>query len=171
MQRVFLGVLFVLLGSTPVRAVLIGNFPGLERLVEAADAIVVVRIDDHLVPIPDDTLYSSHRCFVVHSLKGSIEPGSRLSLKLMVPGMVFESPFSVYSTHLVFLRRSEASDTVDYRVLQVQGSCLRVSPVADTKKLKGKSVYEQIRALIAESIAFWDEHRRREVALQIRVTQ
>lgn len=171
MHRVYLYLLFVLIGSTSGRAVIIGNFPGLEQLVEAADAIVVVRIDDHLAPNPDDTLYSRHRCFIVHSLKGHIETGSRLPLKLMTPGMVFESPFSVYSAHLVFLRRSEAGDTVDYRTLQIHGSCLRVSPMADTKGLKGKSVAEQVRSLMAESIAYWDEQRRKEVALQKRVMQ
>ena len=102
--------IFLLAQRTNLQAYLIGNFPGLSELIEKADAIVILRIDETLQPTEASTGYGTHRCFIYQTLKGNIRTSERITLQLMDTGGergAAHEPYSRFSTHLVFLTKSE----------------------------------------------------------------
>jgi len=52
--------LVVLVIAAMSRAYVIGYYPGLEKLIDKADAIVILRIDRHLTDFGSPTGYSTH---------------------------------------------------------------------------------------------------------------
>src|SRR5438045_1485710 len=82
--------------STPI-AVEIGSCPGLRKLIEEADAIVILRIDrnvDTESPESRITFYTTHDCYIYQSLKGYLLPGQTVRLRLMVTqGSLFGTPW------------------------------------------------------------------------------
>ena len=83
MRRMLFAIGTLLVATAPAHAVEIGNFPGLETLIDKADAIVILRIDCHIQPNNDKNLLSTHECFICQSLKGPIPADERIQLRLM----------------------------------------------------------------------------------------
>src|SRR6267143_3902026 len=100
----------VLVASTSCFAVMIGNFPGLAELIDKADAIVILRVDQHVGLTGSPTLYTTHKCLIYQSLKGDIPTNTWVMLQLMDTRTSFVSPFAPYSTHLMFLTKKRAQN-------------------------------------------------------------
>jgi hypothetical protein len=144
---IFLGTL-----STAAHAVRIGPFPGLDRLIEQADVVAIVRSDEHIQPAQDSNLMTRHRCYVYQTLKGDLPAAGRVVLNLRDTRSTFVSPFSFLSTHLVFLVR--VGDGYENRAFK--GSILRLSPFGNEKVPEGPTHQTQIGNLVTQSIAYWD---------------
>ena len=99
-------VLMGFLVTTTVNAVEVGYYPGLRKLVDKADAIVILRIDRHLSDFGSPKLYSTHECYIYQTLKGNIPPNSKINLQLMDTRVNFRTPYAWLSTHLMFLQLS-----------------------------------------------------------------
>src|SRR4051812_6536518 len=101
MCRLLITLSIVFMITAPASGAPIGNFPGLEALVDKADAIVILRIDRHLQPNVDPNLLSTHECFIYQTLKGDIPKETKITLRLMDTRTSFASPFALLSSHLV----------------------------------------------------------------------
>ena len=138
--------------SSAAYAVLIGPFPGLDKAIEIADVIAIVRIDEHVQAAADDNLITRHRCYVYQTLKGDLKAGEVVPLDLTDTLTNFVSPFPLHSSHLVFLIKTDRG----YRNLSFEGSILRLSPFGLEKIPNGETLQAKIRSLVRQSIAHWD---------------
>lgn len=148
----------VLCAPLVANAVPIADFPGLEPLIDRADAIVVLRIDRHLSDFGSPTFYSTHECFIYQAIKGDIPPLSRITLQLMDPETDFATPYAHGSNHLVFLmRKMTENEPTEYRSLAYKGARVLLPPLGREKEPKGDTVKEKVRTLIEESIHYQAE--------------
>ncbi|MGV3772198.1 MAG: hypothetical protein ACO1QB_04795 [Verrucomicrobiales bacterium] len=165
--RFFALLLFV--STCSLRAVMVGPFPGLPKLIKESDAIAIVMIEEQ-ISASKVTLdhWSSHRCLVLRSLKGDLTEGQRLDLKLLDTQFSFVSPFTIGSTHLVFLVYGPEGDLV-FRNLQREGSILRLSPFGHEVEPAGPTLEQKIQNLLERSIAYWDgvQQREKDILLSI----
>jgi len=159
MKILLKAVITVLIASSVTcQAVMIGFFPGIDKAVERADSIAIVRIDEHIQPVPDPNLITRHRCYVYQTLKGDLKAGQRIALDLIDTRTSFVSPFPILSTHLVFLSKSGGT----YRNLHFQGSDLRLSPFGNENLPEGETVQAKIKGLIERSITYWAKEWQKE---------
>lgn len=121
---------------TKVFAETTGDFPGVDELIEQADTIAIVRIENKRGKIMMD-LHGEFDCYVYTSLKGSLKQGDRVSLMLHNNHDVTRLPFS---TVLVFLK--------DKRTLNYEGSQINVSEVGNENIDTNRNIKENIIMLI-----------------------
>jgi hypothetical protein len=153
MKRLVLS--FFLVTTVSCQAVLIGHFPGLEQLIEKADAIVVLRVEQNISQGRSDNLYSTHRCYIYQTLKGEIVPNSRVVLQLMDTRSEFVPPFVPSSTHLVFLiKKQDPREETDYRTIPIIGAAVRLSPFGNEKLPEGATTADKIRSLVKTAKAY-----------------
>jgi len=148
-------VLVGLVIAMPAYAVPIGNYPGLQELINRADAIVILRIDQHLTDFQSPTLYSTHECYIYQTIKGNIPKNTRINLQLMDTETSFATPYAHGSTHLMFLMRKATEDeATKYRTITFKGAQTLLSPLGHEKMPEGKTVEQKIRILIKGAIAY-----------------
>jgi hypothetical protein len=82
----------VILISAVAHGVIIGYFPGLDKLIEEADAIVILRVDKQDTDFGSPTLYSTHDCYVYQTLKGDIPVNTNVRFRLMDTRAQFVTP-------------------------------------------------------------------------------
>ena len=161
-MRTLLTALFLAAFPMTAHAVRVGSFPGLDALLERADVVAIVRIDEHVEPLPDPNLITRHRCYVYQTLKGDLTAGGTVLLNLRDTRRTsFVSPFQLLSTHLVFLVKTGDG----YQNLAVEGSILRLSPFGNEKALDGGTLRAKITNLVSRSISYWDGQWNSERAL------
>jgi hypothetical protein len=153
----------LLLSVGVCHAVAIGDFPGLRKLIERADAIVILRVDDHINYQPGPTLYTTHSCFIYQTLKGDIPKETRIPLQLMDTRSEFVTPFALLSSHLMFLAKKRSEDEpTEYRTIEFVGANVVLSPFGHEKMPAGDTLEDKIRTLVRESIRYWDAQRNAE---------
>ena len=153
----------------PAFAVLIGDDPGLEALIEKADAIVIERVDHHVDARSNPTLYTTHDCYIYQTLKGRIPSGKTTRLRLMDTRTSLMTPFAMHSTHLVFLTKKRSPDEpIDYCTINIQGANIRLSPFGQERKLEGMSVAQQIKGLLKGTIEYNQKQQEKEQAFLTR---
>ena len=153
MRRTVLAVLLVLLVASPRYTVPIGDFPGLQELINKADAVVILRIDRHINPHTDSNLLSTHECFIYQTLKGEIPPEKTIQLRLMDTRTSFSTPFALWSTHLMFLTKKRTPDEpTEYRTIEFQGANVRLAPLGHENNPEGNTVAEQVRSVLKRSL-------------------
>jgi hypothetical protein len=151
MRSLVVAIILVALPMT-AHAARIGSFPGLDAAIQRADVIAIVRIDEHVQPMPDPNLITRHRCYVYQTLKGDLTAGGIVPLNLRHTRTSFVSPFPLGSTHLVFLVRSDDG----YQNLAFEGSILRLSPFGHERLPDGETLRSKISSLVNQSISYWD---------------
>ena len=149
-------------------AVLIGHYPGLKKLIDSADAIVILRIDRHLSGFGSPTFYSTHECFIYQTIKGDIPKNKRIKLQLMNTEGSFTTPYAWGSTHLMFLMKKAAEDEpTEYRTLTVNGAQILLSPLGHEKAPEGKTTEEKVKNLIKGAILYQaKEHEKKQKFLK-----
>jgi|TARA_B110000495_G_C22724187_1_gene425253 hypothetical protein len=153
----------------PAFAVLIGDYPGLEVLIEKADAIVIARVDHHVDARSNPTLYTTHDCYIYQTLKGRIPSGRTTRLRLMDTRTSFVTPFAMHSIHIVFLTKKRSPDEpTDYRSIAMKGANIRLSPFGQERKLEGKTVAQQITGLLKGTIEYNQKQHEKEQAFLTR---
>lgn len=170
MKRKFIvvNILLVLFISLVAWAVPIGHYPGLKKLIESADAIVILRIDRYLSGFGSATFYSTHECYIYQTIKGDIQANTRMNLRLMNTEASFATPYAHGSTHLMFLmKRATKDEPTEYRTITFKGAQILLSPLGHEKAPKGKTIYQKVRNVITDAIAYQaKEHEKKQKFLE-----
>lgn len=141
-------------------AVVVGPFPGLDKMIEQSDLVVVIRIEPFPVPTNGNNVvrrgfdhWELYECMVMRVLKGAV-PEKR-NLKLWLCGAITDWPYSftVGTTYIVFLNK-ESSNGSDYRAPAIHGAVMRTSPFNHEKEPKGSTVLEKVAHVIREGRDF-----------------
>jgi len=148
--------LFLLLSSLTIHAVPIGGpAPKLKKLIDLADAIVILRIDQHLSDFGSPSFYSIHKCFIYQTIKGNIPKNIRIKLQLMNTKGSFATPYAHGSTHLMFLiKKTSKDESTNYRTLTFNGAQILLSPLGHEKAPKGKTINQKVRNVIKDAITY-----------------
>ena len=155
----------VVLAATVAHAVMIGFFPGLDKLIEQADAVVILRVDKHVTDFGSPTLYSTHDCYVYQTLKGDIPTNTTVRFQLMDTRTQFVTPYAIHSTHLMFLtKKRTTNEPTDYRTVEIRGANTRLGPFGNEKMPNGKTVKDQIKALLKKTLEYNKKQHDKEQA-------
>ena len=157
--------------ALPSRAVVIAPYPGLDKLIETADIIAIVRVED-APPMGIDG-WTRRSCMVYQTLKGDLKPTDPSNdshrTEIMLNEFVgLKSNFDgeglgPKSSHLVFLRHSkEPINGADYSILTYQGADMPLSPSGNETKPAGKTLKARIQTLLARYKTYRDHQIRRE---------
>jgi hypothetical protein len=164
--------LALVLAASPAKAVLIGFFPGLEQLIENADAIVILRVDRHAGDLGSPTLYSTHDCYIYQTLKGDIPANKTVRLQLMDARTLFVTPFAIGSTHLMFLTKKRTeNEPTDYRTIQIRGANVRLTPFGHEATPAGKTVKDKIVSVLEATVAYNRKQAEKERAFLNRMIE
>lgn len=154
--------------ALPCQAVVIGAYPGLDKLIDQSDAIVVVRIDDAFAASGANG-WMNHKCLVYQTLKGDLKPGTQATLFLnefVGPRLNFGQPLAPMTNHLLFLKHFEPSFRgANYSAITDDGADLPLSPLGNETKPEGKTLKLQIQTLIRHYQTYRDAELKREDAL------
>lgn len=154
-KSILITVVAIMLVLATAHAVSIGFFPGLDELIEKSDAIIVLRVDRHLTDFGSPTLYSTHDCYIYQTLKGNIPTNKTTRLQLMDTRTSFVTPYSIHSTHLMFLTKKRTPDEpTDYRTIEIRGANVRLTPFGHEKMPSGKTTKDQIRSLLKRTVEY-----------------
>lgn len=146
-------------------AVVIGFFPGLDELIQKADAIVILRVDRNVTDFGSATGYSTHDCYVYQTLKGDIPTGKTVRLQLMDTRTAFVTPYASYSTHLMFLTKKRTPDEpTEYRTIEISGANIRLTPFGHEKMPEGKTTKDQITSLLKATVEYNQKQHEKEQA-------
>lgn len=152
---VILAGLAVVLAASLAQAVPIGFFPGLDKLINKADAIVILRVDRHVTDFGSPTLYSTQDCYIYQTLKGDIPANKTIRLQLMDTRTSFVTPYAIHSTHLVFLTKKRTqNEPTDYRTIEIRGANIRLTPFGHEKMPEGNTLSDQITSLLKHTVAY-----------------
>ena len=142
---------------------IISDFPGLKELIDKSDAIVILRIDDHIDIRKKPNLYTTHLCYIYQTLKGDIDKNISIPMKLLDTRTKFETPYSIDSTHLMFMTRFQTEDgSTEYYTIHIEGANIKLSPFGHEKLPKGKSIEEKIKNMIIESMEYFNMENKKE---------
>ena len=166
--RVAVAILLSIIAPFAAWAVPIGYCPGLDKLIDAADAIVVLRIDRHLSDFNSPTFYSTHECYIYRTIKGDIRENASIRLQLMNTEGSFATPYAHGSTHLMFLMKKATDDErTEYCTLTFKGAQTLLSPLDHEKAPEGKTIKDKVTKLIKGAIAYQaQEHEKRQEFLK-----
>lgn len=165
MRKIVITVIAIMLMSALSYAVRIGFFPGLDELIEKADAIVILRVDKHVTDFGSPTMYSTHDCYIYQTLKGDIPANKTIRLQLMDTRTSFVTPYAILSTHLMFLTKKRTADEpTDYRTIEFRGANIRLSPFGHEKMPEGMTTKEQIRSLLKRTVEYNKKQHDKEQA-------
>jgi hypothetical protein len=148
------------------------EFPGLPKLIERSDAIVILRVDRNVEAESRIRvgLYRTYECYIYQALKGNLP--SQVRLRLMDTRLGFVTPYAVGSAHLMFLAKARGTDEpTEYRTIEVEGANIRLSPFGHEEMPEGKTLVERIQTLIAKTIQYSqkEELKEREFLDRVRV--
>lgn len=154
--------------AVPGRAVAIGFYPGLDKLVETADTIAIIRVEDAPSGGMTDG-WTLRNCYVYQTLKGDLKTTNYGRVKIMLNEfMSVKSNFggeglAPMTSHLVFLSSSKASvNGANHTIVTYEGADLPLSPLGNEKKPQGKTLKAQIQTLIRRYKTYRDEQIKRE---------
>jgi hypothetical protein len=167
--KFLIGVLVLCASAAVATANLIGWFPGLKKLIEESDAIVILRVDRHvntdsfepspIIGVP----YTTHDCYIYQTLKGDLLSGKNVRLRLMDTRVSFVTPYAVHSTHLMFLTKKRSPDEpTDYRTIEFEGANILLSPLGHEKTPEGKTLVEKIKNVVRSSLSYSQKQQREE---------
>lgn len=147
--------------ALPSHAVVIGSYPGLDKLIKQSSTIAIVRVDDSVFGFGPDG-WVNHKCLVYQTLKGDLKPNTNLPIMLN-EFVGSQSNFggqalAPMTTHLVFLNRSaQPINGAKYSIVCAEGADLPLSPLGNETKPKGKTLKLQIQTLIRRYRVYRDE--------------
>jgi hypothetical protein len=155
----------ILLAASRADGVEIGFFPGLDKLIEKADAIVILRVDRALTDFGSPTLYSTHDCYIYQTLKGDIRANKVIRIQLMDTRTAFVPPYAMNSTHLMFLTKKRTpNEPTDFRTIEFRGANVRLSPFGHEKMPTGKTTADRITSLLKGAVKYNKKQHKKEQA-------
>lgn len=165
MKKVYIPIV-VLMGliiAMPAYAVPAGNYPGLQELIDTADAIVILRIDRNLSDFGGSPIfYSTHECYIYQTIKGNIAKNTRITLQLYDTVTALVTPYAQFSTHLMFLmKKARQDEPTEYRTLTFKGAQILLPPLGHEKAPEGKTIEQKIKKLIKDAIAYREKESQK----------
>jgi len=166
-------ILLVVFAPLTTNSVPIGYYPGLKKLIDSADAIVILRIDRHLTGFGSPTFYSTHECYIYQTIKGDIPKNTRIKVQLMNTEGSFATPYAHWSTHLMFLmKKANEDEPTDYRTITFKGAQTLLSPLGHEKAPEGKTIEQKVKNLIKDAIVYQTkEYEKRQKFLKTMLGQ
>jgi hypothetical protein len=143
-----------LLFASQLFAVSVTEFPGLDKMIEQSNFVILVRIESHELEGEEDH-WGRYRGLVLSVLKGE-GPKRGFIVPLRLCGAISDWPYSFLprTTYLVFLNKDKDSMGVDeYRAPATIGAVIRVSPLTREAELKG-TVRERVEQVVREGRDF-----------------
>ncbi|MGE3167209.1 MAG: hypothetical protein AB7O52_20065 [Planctomycetota bacterium] len=167
-KQVIVAAAFLVAGAWAAFAVPAGHSPGLRKLIEMADAIVVLRIDRHRTDFGSPSGYSTQDCYIYQTLEGDVPRNAVIPLQLMNTDASLVTPYAHGSTHLMFLtKRANKDEPTEYRTLPFKGAHIALSPLGQEQAPEGDSVEAQVRSLLRGALAHEaSEHEQKEKFLK-----
>ena len=153
-------------------AVLIGPFPGLDKLIRQSDSIVILRIDRQLTDV-DSNLYATYDCFTYQTLKGEIPTSKTIRFQLMDTRTSFVNPYAIHSAHLMFLvKKRSNNEPTEYRTIELEGANVRLATFGHERMPDGKTIEDQIRSLLKRTSEYQRlEYQKESDFLQLMMTK
>lgn len=139
-----------------------GPFPGWEKLIREADAIVILRVEDTTSPSVKEPYFKAS-CYILDSLKGDLQPNTQVPLELN--GTITHSG-TIVATHLAFLRKvKKLNGEEGYRSLGIEGSLIELPPHGTSRRLVDGSVEIKIKKVLAEAVDYFDHAHTTKISL------
>ena len=150
--RSCLGACSLLLLAVNLHAVVVTDFPGLDKLIERSDLVMVVTLEGKEENLILD-LWCVYGGRVMRVLKG--QAPEKGYAKLQLCGAITEWPnsFAIGTQYLVFLNKTSANGA-EYVAPPIIGAVMRVSPFNHQKEPKGETVREKVEHVIREGRDF-----------------
>ena len=163
----------LMLGMATAQGTIIGPFPGLEKLIEMSDAIVILRIGAEVhSPGSLDLAYTTHECYIFYTLKGAIPENQTIPLWLVDTTDASPSPLSVYSSHLMFLVKEEIpAGVAQYRTINYRGASVRLPPTGHEKRPEGDTIADQVRSVVRSAAEYEGQQCKQKQDLLSRMIQ
>lgn len=166
LRFLFVMVLFSLGLTDSAFADTFGGFPGLGKLIQRSDAIVIVDILEQKNPFrqPRISDRQNYQASILKVIKGEIPEGTTtLSLRFLpvgcTQGAASRAEFYFGQRQIVFLRKCQQQGEVSYAMLDYEGGHMQISPRTDLSKLKGK----EPKQIVSELLESFLEFKRKEV--------
>jgi hypothetical protein len=163
MKKMGLVVFVLLMLVAKSHAIIVHGFPGLDKLIEMSDTVMIVHIDRHDAAAEVDG-WGRYECSVLLMLKGAPPAKDRVALWLNGGAAPGRGNFQTETVQLVFLRK-ESTYGADYRAPAVRGAVMRASPSSHQRQPKGDTVRERIEHVIREGRDFCKELYDKELKL------
>ena len=157
--------------ALPSHAVLVGPYPGLDKLIQEADVIAVVRVED--APNMGVDGWTRRSCLVYQTLKGDLPSSNKdnnfrripitLNDFVSVKSNIGGESLAPMSSHLVFLRQyKKPVNGANYSILTYRGADMPLSPLGNETKPTGKTLVAQIQTLLRRYKIYRDEQIKHE---------
>lgn len=159
------------MASPGVRGDVVPYFDSLEAMAGRSDAVLVIRVDEHVEPrslrkpaVNTGGFWSVEDCYVLKTIKGNVPESSLIRLRLFKMGVTAgPEGFDTFSSHIVFLKkRAEEPGKVPYESLKYDNCQIQVSPDCDPRPTNGKSLKETVAILVEQYCKYRDAKARRE---------
>lgn len=148
MKKICLVLCGLLLLVAKADAIMVGAFPGLDKLIGMSDTVMIVHID-RKVNSGDWNGWGVYECSVLRVLMGPAPEKERV--RVWMCGLInpWADHFPSGTMQLVFLKK-ESTNAGDYRVPAEMGAVMRAEPSSHLKQPKGDTVRERIEQVIRE---------------------
>ena len=75
----------------------------------------------------------------------------------------FVPPYSIYSTHLMFLtKKRNADEPTEYRTIEIRGANVRLTPFGQERLPEGKTVEDKIRSVLKRTAEYKQQEYQKE---------
>lgn len=152
MKKLCLVVSCLLWFAAKASAVVVGPFPGLDKMIERSDLVVVVRVERVENQMMSDHwgVYGSR---VIRVLKG--QAPEKGYAKLQMCGAITDWPYSFATgtEYIVFMNKTSINGA-EYLAPAIYGAVMRASPFNHEKEPKGNTVLEKVAHVIREGRDF-----------------
>lgn len=132
---------------------IIADFPGIDALLEAADAVVVARIGPHIpsrgIRINDWSEF--YTCYIQQTLKGDLRPSSYSPVVLRLEDVTAEFTLLLRenTVAILFLRKhGKDQHGGEYSSLKVTGSTIEIAPFGSETVSQSGAPKARIKAMI-----------------------
>jgi hypothetical protein len=164
-KSILVAAVVLVLAAPLAQAVLIGFFPGLDELIQKADAIVILRIERHVTDPGNSRLDATCDCYIYQTLKGDIPANTTVPLDLIDTRSAFVTPFAFHSTHLMFLKKKQTdNEPAKYRTINFRGANVRLTPFGHEQMPQGKTLRDRIQSLLKDTVAYNRKQAEKEQA-------
>ncbi len=139
------------------------SYIDLTKLINQADAIVILQVDQNLSDFGGISGFSLHECTIRQTIKGNILYNTQIKAHLYDLKGAISNPYTCGSTHLIFLKQiTNKNKDTEYRMLTVCGAQTILSNWNYNKELDDETIEERVKTLILNEITFrTKEHDRR----------
>ncbi len=148
MRKLRLALCALLMLVAKVNAIMVGPFPGLDKLIGMSDTVMIVHIDRKINSGGWDG-WGIYECSVLRVLMGPASEKERV--RVWVCGFINVRGDDIPSEtmQLVFLKK-DSTNAGDYRAPAVMGAVMRAEPSSHLKQPRGDTVRERIEQVIRE---------------------